>query len=477
MAMEIIIQAEIANNNEIIENEDYSAIDDELNECREKDSGHWSFDCIVNGEENMTASPDDSNLSEEGESSTDNNNNDIPIPPPLPPLKGYACKDDSSELQIIPIPWTPGSLDNNNIPIPPPLPPLKGYAAVPAGNNATIQLTPTSLSSNFVDGISLVESLPTPIITEEDDESKCCIVCFDPNRVTEYDDFDYTVYMEVHQVINSHLNLPCCKRFICKSCIDGIISTTVGEGRVQISCPHPECDEPFTKEYILSNISSTEVKQKYQQFLVDVENDGKRKTCPKCCHITEHQLPTRIRQQEKDLKISCEVCQLEWCFRCHAPWHKDVSCRQFQKGSKEFQKWTKSKQRGVPNCQQCPTCRVYIQRSTGCHQMECNRCHTGFCYDCGNRFLELGIIDHESTLNVWGCPDNYHKDEPFVRNTVRWGYLTAKLSYLIAYPPLLVGACGLLAIGAVIVLPVYGGFKLYSYSKFKKANNRRRGRR
>ncbi len=56
-----------------------------------------------------------------------------------------------------------------------------------------------------------------------------------------------------------------------------------------------------------------------------------------------------------------------------------------------------------------------------------------------------------------GMPGNY---QPFVRHSIRWGYMTAKLSYLLAYPPPLVGACGLLALGAVIILPVYAGFSL-----------------
>ena len=454
MALEIIIP--INGEDEFEQKIVSSSIEEELT-GKEKDSGHWSVDYTLpqDGgveEAGIKLSGSDSSLSQVEDEPPSASENDIPIPPPWPPVKNAAAAEFAITVVADTEPCISGSIQ---VPNAPPPPPLTGYAALPS-------LTKPAPAIEAAD--------------EEFDETKCCVVCLDPNRVTEYDDFDYDFYMDVHHVLNSHLNLPCCGKLVCKPCVDGIISTVVGEGRVQISCPRPECGKPFTKEYITANISDNEVKRKYQQFLVDVQNDGKRKTCPKCCHITEHTIPRKILLKERDLKIDCEVCQQEWCFRCHAPWHNDISCRTYQKGSKDFRKWTKERKRGVANCQKCPTCRVYIQRSTGCHHMQCNRCDTEFCYDCGGRFLELGIIDHESTLNVWGCPDNYHKDEPIIRHSVRWGYLTAKLSYLAAYPPVLIGACGLLVVGAIIVLPIYGGFKLYSYSKFKRDTNNRRRR-
>ena len=471
--LEIVVVAEIADN----QKDTISALDEELT-GREKDSGHWSVEYTIGDKENTdeesvnTRSPSNetSTISEEEE---DNGNGDdlgkykIPDAPPPPPLRGMKqefaiimADDDGADAGEV-------LSKSSIIRLPVPLPSLKNELHLYDSDDSDLEEDDDILT----DGTSV--RIHEPVVKRTEDD-KCCIVCYEPNEVTEYDEFDYNLYMDVHHVLNSHLNLPCCQRLVCKECLNAIISTIVGEGRVQISCPHPECGKPFTKEYVLNNVTNREVKQKYLQFLVDVENDGKRKTCPNCCHITEYELPRRLRLKESDLKITCDVCQHDWCFRCHAPWHKDISCREFQKGNKEFRKWTKSKQRGIPNCQKCPTCRVYIQRSTGCHHMQCNRCDTDFCYDCGGRFLELGIIDHESTLNVWGCPDNYHKDEPFIRNSVRWGYLTAKLSYLIAYPPLLFGACGLLVVGAVIVLPVYAGFKLHSYAKFRRRNNRRR---
>ena len=419
---------------------------------REKDSGHWSEEYALCDDKDK--SKDDLYNSQETVSSQSptldavENENRIPTPPPLPPIPPLPSK-------VVLRTKRSSSLDG-----------IVQLFAVEEVDSTEGYIVPSRLTSSATD----IQ------IEELEDRTEECIVCYERNVVTEYDEWDYNFWTEIHHRISSHINLPCCNRLVCKDCLHAIITMTVGEGRIQISCPHPECGKPFAKEYVLQHIDN-DTKLKYERFLVDIENDGKKKTCPNCCHITEHQLPRVKRLKEEDIKIKCTVCEHDWCYRCHAPWHKNISCRQFQKGNKEFKKWSNTRDlHGVANCQKCPLCRVYIQRSTGCNHMQCNRCDTDFCYYCGGRFWELGIIEHDSTLNVWGCPENYHKDEPVFRNFIRWGYLTAKISYLVAYPPVFIGACGLLAIGAGIALPIYGGFKLYSFAKYKKQVNRNKRR-
>ena len=270
------------------------------------------------------------------------------------------------------------------------------------------------------------------------------------------------------------MTLPCCSRLICKECVEGIITTEVGEGRVKIKCPHPECGEEFDKAYVYSALSDegqAKNKLKYRRLLADSDKNGKIKTCPKCSHLTEHVLPRRFKLREADLKITCEICQQDWCFKCHAPWHTDLTCREFKQGSSRFKNWTKSNTRGIPNCQKCPTCRIYIQRSTGCPHMQCDRCGTEFCYECGGRFLDLGYIDHYSALNVWGCTKSYCQDEPCKRFCVRWGYLFAKISYAVAYPVLFILAVVLISMLLVVGFPVYGCCKCCNYIDYKMETN------
>ena len=415
----------------------------------ERDSGHWSndyampFEGLTNEEffhEQQQASEAtvggggyfvyELALAEETQISFR-----IPTPPPLPP-------EDYRMTKRPPLPL------NNSIPLPPPPPPPR-----PVSGMFYPEVDP-----NFdINDINL------------------CIICLDPNVSEQEEYWDEWDWSPQIRYMSSHKRLPCCYRLICPDCLKAIVRSNIDEGKVAISCPHLECGKPFKKNYILEQCDS-QTKEKYNRFIVDVENDGKKKTCPNCCEITEHSLPGFKKPKESDLKVTCITCQHQWCFRCHAPWHEGLTCKAFQKGNKQFHRWTKGRTAGTANCQKCPTCLVYIQKSTGCNHMTCNRCETEFCYNCGGRYIDLGIIDHDSHLNVWGCSNNYHPDNPVLRKLVRGGYLTAKLTYLAGIPVVFVGACALVVVGGAIFLPIYGGVKLYHFAKYKHSisHNRRR---
>ena len=131
------------------------------------------------------------------------------------------------------------------------------------------------------------------------------------------------------------------------------IQVKVGDGIIYIQCPNPDCDAPVGKQEILQYLIG-EVKEKYERMRLEVDGDGKKKACPNCSFITEHELKM---SHEKDVKIKCIRCNQEWCFDCHAPWHKDISCKEFRKGDQLFKKWTKGwSHTGTVNCQKCPTC-------------------------------------------------------------------------------------------------------------------------
>ena len=226
-----------------------------------------------------------------------------------------------------------------------------------------------------------------------------CIVCYE--RTHAYDDSTRS----------------CCNRHVCKDCMMHFIQVKVGDVIIYIQCPNPDCDAPVGKQEILQYLTG-EVKEKYERMRLEVDGDGKKKACPNCSFITEHELPKLKMSHEKDVKIKCIRCNQEWCFDCHAPWHKDISCKEFRKGDQLFKKWTKGwSHTGTVNCQKCPTCRVFIQRSTGCDHMTCNRCDTHFCYECGGRFIFIpGLGGHNDHLSMFGCAQNYKKDNPVQRN-------------------------------------------------------------
>jgi len=272
---------------------------------------------------------------------------------------------------------------------------------------------------------------------------------------------------------------PCCSERVCTSCLVEIIRTNVlSEGKVHIACPNPDCEGLITRKEILA-LSDKSTREKYECLCANQSITKNRKTCPNCNEVTEHKLPRKLwKHHERDIHLTCKKCSHEWCFSCHAPWHKELTCREFLKGDKRFKKWTKSAWRGTPNCQKCPLCRVYIQKSKGCNHMTCNRCTAEFCYKCGGFYnFEVPLFGgHHSRTSAFGCKHNYEVNNPFKRRAVRGGYFGAKLAMLTGYPVLFVAGAAVLIVGGAVGLPIYGAYKYNKYRKAKRRLQRRSSR-
>ena len=280
-----------------------------------------------------------------------------------------------------------------------------------------------------------------------------CIVCYETIDTAEF--------------LRGPENLRgCCRKLVCQNCLKSILLTRLNDGLIDFPCPNPECSAPIPKHEVLHHLTGEE-RERFERLKVNAEADGKRKTCPHCCHITEHQIPPRVRKlREEDIKIQCTNCNIEWCFKCQAPWHQGMTCKAFMKGNQQFQEWTKRRPHGIPNCQKCPTCRVFIQRSSGCDHMTCNRCETHFCYKCGCRFIDLPLIgDHYDNMSVFGCKYNYLASKPLKRKTLRGSYFGAKLAMLTGYPVLFVAGVAVVVVVGAVALPVYGVYRLHKFRK------------
>ncbi|KPP59274.1 hypothetical protein Z043_122818 [Scleropages formosus] len=169
--------------------------------------------------------------------------------------------------------------------------------------------------------------------------------------------------------------------------------------------------------------------------------------------------------------VQCSRCQFVWCFKCHAPWHEGIKCKDYRKGDKLLRHWASAIEHGQRNAQKCPRCKIHIQRTEGCDHMSCTLCNTSFCYRCGEKYRHLRFFgDHSSNLSVFGCKYRYLPEKPHLRRLVRGSVCVSKI--LVA--PLVIVLVGVFGVLAVVVGLV--AFPIYYICKKRRKRSQGSGR-
>lgn len=263
-------------------------------------------------------------------------------------------------------------------------------------------------------------------------------------------------------------SLPCCRKAVCDECLKLYVSSQVRVAKALISCPIPECSGSLDENLVVSHLAAEDV-AKYRYFLELSQLDSSTKPCPQCSQFTSLKAQNQNRSEHK-YKIQCSNCQFVWCFKCHAPWHNGLKCRDYRKGDKLLRTWASVIEHGQRNAQKCPECKIHIQRTEGCDHMTCTQCNTNFCYRCGERYRHLRFFgDHTSNLSVFGCKYRYLPDKPHLRRFIRGSVCATKV--LIA-PVVILLVVVLGALALVIGLVV---FPVYYVCKRRKKQQRTRG--
>jgi|SRR6218665_649153 len=138
-----------------------------------------------------------------------------------------------------------------------------------------------------------------------------------------------------------------------------LLLVQVSVASVHVQCIGSGCNKYVSQAEIMSYLTD-DLQDRYLRLLVDANRDPRRKTCPRCSHITEVD-PEMLKgqgNQKYGLRCLCSVCNLIWCFKCQAPWHEPLSCREYLHGDRQFKAWTKQQLEGQANAQKCPKCKV-----------------------------------------------------------------------------------------------------------------------
>ncbi|CAF0982086.1 unnamed protein product [Adineta ricciae] len=260
----------------------------------------------------------------------------------------------------------------------------------------------------------------------------------------------------------------CCTFQCCGICWRAHISATINDGRIQVPCISSDCSKYLTKESIVNFIRyDAPLHERYLKLYIYANQNPRAKTCPRCSHLysldeidrnlskKSNKKPSFKKEANKKIpkQVQCSECSLVWCFRCAAPWHENMTCKQFVKGDKLLLKWIKQKSEDQWNARKCPKCSSFIQRAGGCPHMTCSSCQCEFCYLCGRQYMKIPVIgSHGNKFSVFGCPYNLHPEKPWLRRTIRGSIATG---VVVASPIVLVGAIT----AAVTVLPTFGIYK------------------
>ncbi|CAF0995892.1 unnamed protein product [Adineta ricciae] len=261
----------------------------------------------------------------------------------------------------------------------------------------------------------------------------------------------------------------CCTFQCCGICWRAHVSATINDGRIQVPCISSDCSKYLTKESIVNFIRyDAPSHERYLKLYINANQNPRAKTCPRCSRLysldeINRNLSKKSNKKSSSKKdankkipkqVQCSECSLVWCFRCAAPWHENMTCKQFVKGDKLLLKWIKQKNEDQWNARKCPKCSSFIQRAGGCPHMTCSSCQCEFCYLCGRRYVKIPVIgSHGNKFSVFGCPYNLHPEKPWLRRTIRGSIATGAV---VASPIVLVGAIT----AAVTVLPPFGIYKL-----------------
>ncbi|CAF1250354.1 unnamed protein product [Adineta steineri] len=258
----------------------------------------------------------------------------------------------------------------------------------------------------------------------------------------------------------------CCDFYACSTCLNMYVEQQIKQGIIRMQCPNQQCHMYMHRDEIHKRCISPEVRLKFTRYLVDNNRSINIKTCPRCSNIHEIDLELCRSMRRAPTKVQCVECNLIWCFQCHSPWHDGIQCKEFRRGDRMLKKWAREVHYGQHNAQQCPSCKVYIQRTKGCDHIVCVRCKTEFCYKCGDRFRDIKFIgDHYSELSVLGCKYRFYPDNPLKRRLIRGSILGGKI---LAAPILLCLAVVAGAVCAGIGLPAYCCFMLVRQIKTRR---------
>lgn len=175
--------------------------------------------------------------------------------------------------------------------------------------------------------------------------------------------------------------IACGHRF-CKDCWSCYLTTKIMEEGMghRISCAAHACEILVDDQTVMSLVTDSKVKAKYQHLITNsfVECNRLLRWCPKpeCNHV--------VKVSYADMApVKCSCGNL-FCFLCGENWHEPVKCDLLKKWKKKLDDDSETSNWIAANTKECPKCSITIEKDGGCNHMVCKNqnCRSEFCWVC-----------------------------------------------------------------------------------------------
>jgi E3 ubiquitin-protein ligase RNF144 len=209
------------------------------------------------------------------------------------------------------------------------------------------------------------DDLKAPVPKKREEKAKCEI-CLDFIIPTAY------------------IPLDKCGHLFHKECIQKYLISRIESKTLPITCPKLNCKTEISyldlKEFLNKEMLALYEQYSFKKLLSENPDDYSCCPTPDCSYVFSYIKGTDLPE------FTCPLCKYQYCLDCQCVMHKGMTCKEYQlthtftHQDAQFQKFVKGMK-----YKQCPKCKYWISKVSGCDHMSC-RCGMQFCYHCGNGY-------------------------------------------------------------------------------------------
>jgi ariadne-2 len=179
-----------------------------------------------------------------------------------------------------------------------------------------------------------------------------------------------------------------CMHLYCKSCWRTYFEQLIRQTNTSIfECMNTKCKLIANEEFIFKQLDRN--KDLCDRYLKLCEYDV-IKFCEDFRHCPGVECNYIVWGRPLSRRVNCKSCRTQFCFLCTYSYHAPNSCDIIRKWHIKCHDDSETRNYLLVHTQDCPACKVCIEKNGGCSHMTCNRCKHEFCWVCLNDWKTHG---------------------------------------------------------------------------------------